>query len=177
MRFFYNRPLLTPTQIKPKSSDSRRNSFFFLLLFPNLGRTCLRFTCVHGRCVASVVLLVPKPSEGADSLGGQLRGDKVCPFSGVTSSGRVWRKVPESDTRGVGLLLSRVVWMSPCHPPSAGRLSRKYAHGIFNMRNDLSTCWAYDSEMGTATRKTCKRNSDPASTRSPMLTAGLLSSR
>ena len=36
-------------------------------------------------------------SEGADRVGGQLRGDKECPFSGVTKSGRVWRKVPESD--------------------------------------------------------------------------------
>ena len=35
-------------------------------------------------------------SEGADNVGGQLRGDKECPFSGVTKSGRVWRKVPES---------------------------------------------------------------------------------
>ena len=34
--------------------------------------------------------------EGADRVGGQLRGDKECPFSGVTKSGRVWRKVPES---------------------------------------------------------------------------------
>ena len=30
-------------------------------------------------------------SEGADRVGGQLRGDKKGPFSGVTSSGRVWR--------------------------------------------------------------------------------------
>ena len=29
-------------------------------------------------------------SEGADGVGGQLRRDKECPFSGVTSSGRVW---------------------------------------------------------------------------------------
>ena len=29
--------------------------------------------------------------EGADRIGGQLRGDKECPFSGVTKSGRVWR--------------------------------------------------------------------------------------
>ena len=36
------------------------------------------------------------------SLHGQLRGDKECPFSGVTESGRVWRKVPESDARSVG---------------------------------------------------------------------------
>ena len=30
-----------------------------------------------------------------------MRGDKECPFSGVTKSGRVWRKVPESDARSV----------------------------------------------------------------------------
>ena len=36
------------------------------------------------------------------SLHGQLRGDKEYPFSGVTKSGRVWRKVPESDARSVG---------------------------------------------------------------------------
>ena len=42
-------------------------------------------------------------SEGADCVGGQLRGDKECPFSGVTKSGRVWRIVPESDARSVSL--------------------------------------------------------------------------
>ena len=56
------------------------------------------FTCVLGHCVASMILL---ESGGADSVGGQLRGDKDCPFSGVTSSGRVWRKVPESDAQRV----------------------------------------------------------------------------
>ena len=44
----------------------------------------------------------PNLSEGADRVGGQLRGDKECPFSGVTKCGRVWRKVPESDARSVG---------------------------------------------------------------------------
>ena len=29
--------------------------------------------------------------------------DKECPFSGITKSGRVWRKVPESDAWSVGL--------------------------------------------------------------------------
>ena len=43
----------------------------------------------------------PNLSEGADSVGGQLRGDKECPFSGVTKSGRIWRKVPESGARSV----------------------------------------------------------------------------
>ena len=40
--------------------------------------------------------------EGADRVAGQMRGDKECPFSGVTKSSRVWRKVPESDARSVG---------------------------------------------------------------------------
>ena len=40
-------------------------------------------------------------SEGADRVGGQLRGDKECPFSDVTKSGRVWRKVPENGARSV----------------------------------------------------------------------------
>ena len=41
----------------------------------------------------------PNLSKGADGVGEQLRGDKEYPFSGVTSSGRVGRKVPESDDR------------------------------------------------------------------------------
>ena len=43
----------------------------------------------------------PNFPEGADRVGGQLRGDKECPFSGVTKSGRVWRKKPESNARSV----------------------------------------------------------------------------
>ena len=44
----------------------------------------------------------PNLSEGADRVGGQLRGDKECHLSGVTKSSRDWRKVPESDARSVG---------------------------------------------------------------------------
>ena len=44
----------------------------------------------------------PKLSEGAECVAEQLRGDKEYPFSGVTKSGRVWRKVPESGARSVG---------------------------------------------------------------------------
>ena len=47
-------------------------------------------------CFHSLIL-----SEGADRVGGQPRGDKECPFSGVTKSGRVWRKVSESNARSV----------------------------------------------------------------------------
>ena len=63
--------------------------------------------CVSCLCACLGVGLLPQSyqypnlSEGADLVGGQLRGDKECPFSGVTKSGRVWRKVPESDARSV----------------------------------------------------------------------------
>ena len=52
--------------------------------------------CFHSRVSTQTI------SEGADRVRGQLRGDKERPFSGVTKSGRVWRKVPESDARSVG---------------------------------------------------------------------------
>ena len=88
--------LLTPAQIKPKSFESRRNSSFFL---PGVDAPH-----VYGRawalgCFQSYQY--PNKREGADRVGGQLRGDKECPFSGLTKSGRVWRKVPESDARSV----------------------------------------------------------------------------
>ena len=44
----------------------------------------------------------PNLSEGADCIGGQLRRDEKCPFSDITKSGRVWRKVPESGVGSVG---------------------------------------------------------------------------
>ena len=43
----------------------------------------------------------PNFSEGADLVGRQVRGDKEYPFSGVTKSAIVWRRVPESDLRSV----------------------------------------------------------------------------
>ena len=39
--------------------------------------------------------------EGADRVSGQLHRNKGCPFSGLTRSGRVWRKVPESEAWSV----------------------------------------------------------------------------
>ena len=116
--------LLTPAQIKPKSFESRRNSFFSSLFLPGvdmshvyvLGARLLPqsyqypnskhwFTTsflqegAGKRC--SECDQYPNLSEGADRVGGQLRGDKECHFSGVTKSGRIWRKVPESDARSV----------------------------------------------------------------------------
>ena len=65
------------------------------------------FTCVLGRYrLLPQSYQYPKFSEGANRVGGQLHGNKECPFSGVTKSGRVWRKVPESGARSVGETLS-----------------------------------------------------------------------
>ena len=56
------------------------------------------FTWVRG-CYVSTVLLVPKPfGHTVDSCAERKR-----PLSGVTSSGRVRRKVPESGARSVWL--------------------------------------------------------------------------
>ena len=48
----------------------------------------------------------PNLSEDAGRVGGQLQGYKECPFSGVTKSGSVWRKVLEIDAQSVQLPLS-----------------------------------------------------------------------
>ena len=37
-----------------------------------------------------------------------------CPFSGVTKSGRVWRKVPESDARNVGVCVCEPLCVMVC---------------------------------------------------------------
>ena len=93
--------LLTPSQIKRKSFESRRNSFFFT----RGGCTsCLR-ACFGARLLPQSYQY-PNLSEGADRVGGQLSGDTEYPFSGVTKSGRVWRRVPESDARSVPVPLA-----------------------------------------------------------------------
>ena len=62
----------------------------------------LMFTCVLWPRLLLQSYSYPNLSEGADRVAGQLREDKQYAFSGVTKSGRVWRKVPESDARSVG---------------------------------------------------------------------------
>ena len=78
-------------------------SFFFLFFTRGGCASCLR--AFLGARVLPQSYQNPNLSEGADRVGGQPRGDKECPFSGVTKSGRVWRKVPESDARSVVLTL------------------------------------------------------------------------
>ena len=119
--------MLTPAQIKPQSVESRRNFFFFFTQdgYVSCLRACLDAMLHTVLLVPKLQALVyilpstiavleegtgkrcsecdlyPNFPEGADRVGGQLRGDKECPFSGVTKSGRVWRNVPESDARSL----------------------------------------------------------------------------
>ena len=68
------------------------------------------FTCVLGARLLPQSYQYPNLSEGADRVSGQLLGYKECPFSGVTKSGRAWRKVPESDARSVLLTYGTIRW-------------------------------------------------------------------
>ena len=48
--------------------------------------------------VASTVLLIPTPFGGLTASLDSCAEIKIeCPFSGVTKSGRVWRKLPEKE--------------------------------------------------------------------------------
>ena len=84
-----------PAQIKPNSFELRQNFF----LTRGGCASCLR-VCLGARLLPQSYQYL-NLLEGADHTGGQLRGDKDCPFSGVTKSHRVWRKVPESDAQSV----------------------------------------------------------------------------
>ena len=76
------------------SFESRRNAFF------DPGRTRLVFRCVLGRYVVSS-LISTQTFRRALTASVDSCAEIECPFSGVTNSGRVWRKVPESDARSV----------------------------------------------------------------------------
>ena len=63
--------LLTPTQIKPKSFESTRNSFSL----PGVDASHVYVRAWALGCFHSLNQY-PNLSEGADRAGGQLRGDK-----------------------------------------------------------------------------------------------------
>ena len=66
---------------------------------PVLGVWADTYDYVRAWTLCIILCCIHSLSEGADRVGGQLRGDKECPFNGVTNSGRILRKVPESDAR------------------------------------------------------------------------------
>ena len=77
----------TPAQTKPQSFESRRNSSFL----PGVDASHVYVRALTLGCFYSHIST--RTFRWALTVGGQLRGDKECPFSGVTKSGRVWRKV------------------------------------------------------------------------------------
>ena len=85
--------LLTPAQIKSKSFESRRP--LFILHGVDASHVYVRARALG--CFHSLI--------STRTFRRVLRGDKECPFSGVTKSGRVWRKVPESGARSVEVTL------------------------------------------------------------------------
>ena len=105
--------LLQTTQIKQGVSFTAANKVYTSTYKTTIVWIKMELSFTRGGCVSCLRVCLgarlllqpcqyPNLSEGADRVGGQLHGDKECPFSGVTRSGRVWRKVPESDARSVG---------------------------------------------------------------------------
>ena len=73
-----------PAPRKPKSFESRRNSFFTRGGYAS----CLR-ACLGARLLPQPL---PNLSEGADRVGGQLRGDKRVPLQWRN---QVWQGLEE----------------------------------------------------------------------------------
>ena len=67
--------------------------------------SCLRLRACLGARLLPQSYQYPNLSEGADHVGGQLLGDNECLFGGVTKSGRIWRKVLESNARSLRCML------------------------------------------------------------------------
>ena len=98
-----------PAQTKSPSFESRKNSS--LLFFIRGGCVSLLRACLGARLFLQSQFLqlflgcfyshISTGTFQRALTAGQLRGDKECPFSGVTKSGRVWSKVPESDAGSV----------------------------------------------------------------------------
>ena len=92
--------LLTPAQIKPKSFESRRNSFFHPGRYAShVYVRALALGCFYSH--VSTRTFRRALTASVDSC-----AEIDCPFSGVIKSGRVWRKVPESDARSVQQLFT-----------------------------------------------------------------------
>ena len=103
--------LLTAAKIKPKSFESRRNSFFLFLFNRDGWASCLR-ACLGARLLLQSYRY-SNLSEGADRVAGQLRGDKECPFSGVTNSGKRCSECGSINT-----------WLLPWHQAGEDTQSR-----------------------------------------------------
>ena len=91
-------------QIKPKSFEWRRNFFFlfffffFFFFYPGRGASYVYVGAWALGCFHSLISLITQNLREALNVS----VDSCAKINGVTSSGRVWRKVPESGARSVG---------------------------------------------------------------------------
>ena len=100
-RVFYSRQKFTPAQTKPQSFESRRNFFLFSFL-PGVDASHVYVHVLALGCFYSHISTRTFRRALTASLHDSCAEIKSAPFSGVTKSGRVWRKVPESGARSVG---------------------------------------------------------------------------
>ena len=75
--------------------------FSFFLFFFTRGGCASRLRACLGARLLLQSYQYPNLSEGADRVGGQLRGDKRVSLQWRNQIGRVWRKVSESNARSV----------------------------------------------------------------------------
>ena len=104
--------------------ELRRN--FCLLFLPSACFDCISY------------YLYPNLSEDADGFGGQMRG---YPFSGVTSSGRVWRKAPESEVWSVLSVMFSRDQRQPQYSPGHHGLTWPFIY-ISTLTHLISLCFA-----------------------------------
>ena len=106
-----------PSHIKPKSSESRRNSFFLFFSFSLPGvdvYVCVSMLC----CFHSVV----STQTFWRALTASLDSCAEIRSNGITNFGRVWRKVPESKAWSVSKILARL--MAKCCPDDRNMLNK-----------------------------------------------------
>ena len=93
----------TPAQIKLQSFESIRNLFSF----PGVDASRVYVRAWALGCFYSHISTRTFRRALTASVRDSCAEIKECPFSGVTKSGRVWRKLPESDARTVTASLYR----------------------------------------------------------------------
>ena len=78
----------------PNKTENRlnREGTFFVFFYP--GGCVSRLRACFGARLLPQSYQYPNLSEGADCVGGQLGGDKECPFSGVTKF-LIWHSLEE----------------------------------------------------------------------------------
>ena len=92
--------MFAPAQIKPQSFESRQNFFLPGVDASHVYVRAWALGCFCGHI--STRTFRRALTASVDSCAEM----KECPFSGGNKSGRVWRKVPESDARSVGVYIT-----------------------------------------------------------------------